>query len=625
MRYPPQMLKFLIFQIPVRFRKFVKIIIDIFIIPISCILAFWLRFEWVIHAEYIQSLLLFIAQTLVLSLLSFQIFGAYSEMWVYWSFRDLKRLIYIHSGIVGLVFLSNTMFHLYELPRSIYVLYWVLAVGFLSSFRLAARVIMLVPSSSENHRRRMLIVGAGESGEMLARQILNHPDFHSRVMGFLDDDPRKINRTIHGLKVFGSIGKLPSVVKDKEIDEIIIAIPSATSKQMQSIVNYCEKVKVPFKTTPGVHELIQGELSYRDIRQVRIEDLLGREPYAIDHEKLHRLLSGKRIMVTGAAGSIGSELCRQIQRFNPKTIIAIDKDENRLFYLYNEMQHICHFHPVVMQLQNKDKLQYIFKTCKPEIIFHAAAYKHVPCMEWYPDEAILNNFEPTVKLINMAAEFNIEKFILISTDKAVNPINMMGVSKRLCELYIKHFTELGRTGFITVRFGNVIGSQGSVFTIFEKQIQLRQPITVTHPKMERYFMSIVEACSLVLEAASLGKGGCTFLLNMGEPIQILKLAKQMILLSGLEPESDIPIIFSDLRPGEKLGEKLWYDSEVREQTENPKIFKVVQNGKLISDFKKLSFEIIKDAHQFNFKSMIEKINQVIPEYQQCSDPIKRNS
>ncbi|MBN2102491.1 polysaccharide biosynthesis protein [bacterium] len=551
-----------------------------------------------------------------MSSLAFQIFGAYSEMWVYWSFRDLKRLIYIHTGIVGVIYIVNSLFHFYALPRSIYVLYWVLAVVFLSSFRMAARLLMIVPSNSENHRRRILIVGAGESGEMLARQILNHPDLHSRVMGFLDDDPVKINRTIHGLKVFGNIESLPAVVPDKEIDEIIIAIPSANSKQMQRIVEFCEKVKVPFKTTPGLHELVRGEVSYRDIRQVRIEDLLGREPYVIDHERLHRLLSGKTIMVTGAAGSIGSELCRQIQRFNPKMIVAIDKDETRLFYLYNEMKHICHFHPIVMQLQNTDKLSHIFKILGPQIIFHAAAYKHVPCMEWYPDEAIVNNFEPTITLANMANEYKIEKFIQISTDKAVNPVNMMGVSKRLCELYIKHFTELGRKGFIVVRFGNVIGSQGSVFRIFEKQIQLRQPITITHPRMERYFMSIVEACSLVLEAASLGKAGCTFLLNMGEPIKILNLAKQMIYLSGLEPEKDVPIIFSDLRPGEKLGEKLWYDSEIREKTENPKIYKVLSNGKLHSNFKKIAFDIIKDAHQLKYKTMIEKINQLIPEYNQ---------
>jgi FlaA1/EpsC-like NDP-sugar epimerase len=613
MYFPYRLLKNLLMHIPPSVRHFVKMGIDACIIPASCVLAFWLRFEWVIEARYIQSMLLFMLQVMV-SLPLFLLLGAYSEMWVYWSFRDLKRLILIHTGIVAVIFLINSLFHLYPMPRSIYILYWMLAAGFLSTFRLAARLLMLVPSEGENHRKRVLILGAGESAEMLARQILNHPDLKTRIMGFLDDDRQKIKRTIHGLKVFGTIDRLPDVVAEKQIDEIVIAIPSANSNEMQRMVKLCEQVKRPFKTVPGLHELVSGEISYRDVRQVKIGDLLGREPYAIDPGRTEALISGKNVMVTGAAGSIGSELVRQIQRFRPRSIIAIDKDENQLFYLWNEMQHLCRFHPVVMQVQNENKLRHVFETLKPEIIFHAAAYKHVPCMEWYPDEAILNNFEAMVILADMAHEYGVEKFVQISTDKAVYPANMMGVSKRLCELYVKYFTDIGRMGFIVVRFGNVIGSQGSVFTIFEKQIQERKPITVTHPKMERYFMSIVEACRLVLEAAALGEGGCTFLLDMGEPILIVELARQMIMLSGLEPETDVPIIFSKRREGEKISERLWYEHEIREKTVNPKIFKISGNSRLPAAFPRMAAAIIDDARNLRIRAMLKKIGKLVPEY-----------
>ena len=621
MLYPRRLLKYILFRLPVAWRKTVKVFIDLCIIPTAIVLAFWLRFEWVIEAQYVHSLLIFMAQALVLSTVFFHVFGAYSEMWVYWSFRDLKRLMIIHTAVVGTIFLVDTVLHWYALPRSIYVLYWGLAAGLLTTFRMTARIVMMTPAGAENQQKQILVVGAGESAEMLARQILTHPDFHSKVVGFLDDDPRKIKRTIHGLKVFGSIDMLQHVVLEKEVDEIVIAIPSATSKQMQRIVRLCEEAKRPFKTVPGLEDLVSGEVSYRDVRQVKIDDLLGREQYDMDHERVHQLISHEVVMVTGAAGSIGSELCRQIQRFNPKLIVALDKDENRLFYLNNELKHVTHIHPVVMQLQNEAKLRHVFETLHPKIIFHAAAYKHVPCMEWYPDEAILNNLETTMLLADLAHEYQVKKFIQISTDKAVYPSNMMGVSKRLCELYIKHFKEMDRKGFIVVRFGNVIGSQGSVFTIFEKQIKQRRPITITHPKMERYFMSIVEACRLVLEAAAMGEGGCTFLLDMGEPIQILEMAKQMIKLSGLQPEVDVPIIFSELRPGEKLTEELWYDTEKRMETANPKIYKVTGNGQLPENFQELAAGIIEDARALAYDAMIQKIRTLVPQYVQTAPPL----
>ena len=618
MYFPYRLLKQFLFHIQPRFRRVVKMGIDACIIPVSCVIAFWLRFEWVIEARYHESMLLFILQAMI-SIPLFLLLGAYSEMWVYWSFRDLKRLIFIHTGIVAVIFLINSLFQLYPMPRSIYVLYWMLAGGFLSAFRMAARLLMLAPVDGENHRKRVLILGAGESGEMLARQILNHPDLRTRVMGFLDDDRQKVKRTIHGLKVLGTVDRLAAVVTEKQIDEIVIAIPSANSKEMQRLVKLCEQVKRPFKTVPGLQELVGGEISYRDVRQVKIGDLLGREPYAIDPARTEALISGKTVMVTGAAGSIGSELVRQIQKFKPESIIAIDKDENQLFYLWNDMRHLCRFHPVVMQVQNENKLRHVFKTLKPQIVFHAAAYKHVPCMEWYPDEAILNNFEAMMILADTAWEYGVEKFIQISTDKAVYPANMMGASKRLCELYVKHFTDIGRMGFIVVRFGNVIGSQGSVFTIFEKQIQERRPVTVTHPEMERYFMSIVEACRLVLEAAALGEGGCTFLLDMGEPIRIVELARQMIMLSGLEPETDVPIIFSQLRDGEKISERLWYDHEMREQTVNPKIFKITGNSLLPAGFPRIAAEIVDDARNLCIPAMLKKIGKLVPEYSEIQE------
>ena len=604
---------------PSSFRGTFKFIFDLFAVPAAVFLAFWFRFDWPLPELYHPNFIRMIIGLPPLSVLAFWMFGAYSSMWVYWSFRDLNRLIYIHTGLLAFVYGVDIFLPGLRTPNSIYLLYWFLGTGFLAAVRMAVRIMLILPQHAKTEPRKIIIIGAGTAGEVLARHIVNHADLNYSVAGFVDDDHKKFHRTIHGIRVLGNIAQLQDLVMERDVNELVLAIPSATTREMRRIIQACEQTGLPFRTVPGPNELIRGNVSVKDIRNVRIEDILGREQSKMDVQRVRNLISGKVIMVTGAAGSIGSELCRQILRFKPKTLLAVDKDENQLFYLAQELGEQRPFRPVVMQLQNKRKLLKIFQSHQPQLVFHAAAYKHVPCMEWFPEEAILNNFEITRIVMNLAYANGVEKFIQISTDKAVYPSNVMGASKRLCELNVKSFTQKGRKGFITVRFGNVIGSRGSVFTIFEKQIRERKPITITHPKMERYFMSIGEACRLVLEAASMGNGGGTYLLDMGEPIQILDLARQMIRLSGLEPYKDVPIITGKIRVGEKLEERLWYDNEVRETTANSKIYKVVANGRLPRSFEEISDAIVSDAREQQIYDMLKKVKMLIPEYQSAGN------
>jgi len=551
---------------------------------------------------------------MVLSLFLFISLGAYSEYWVYWSVRDLKRLLIIHTFAVGLLFLIDGVVRIFTIPRTIFIIYWFFAILLLGGIRMISRTILEINTYRGGRRKRILIVGAGRSSEMLIRQIQSDPRLEYEVIGLIDDDPNKINRSIHGIRVRGDRNNIRNIVRSENIDEIIIAIPSAKSLEMQKIVEECGRSGASFRTVPGSRELVDGKITFSRVRKVRIEDLLGRELSSMDFDRVRALIENNAILVTGAAGSIGSELCRQIQFFKPSKLIAVDRDENGLFYLDHELRERCPIEAVVTQVSNRRKMESLLKLHEPKMIFHAAAYKHVPCMELFPDEAILNNLGSTMVLAQAALDAKVEKFIQISTDKAVYPKSIMGASKRLCELYMQHLSGIRGKDFISVRFGNVIGSKGSVLTIFEKQIAYGGPITITDSEMERYFMSIDEACKLVLEAAALGEKGQNFMLDMGKPIRIIDLAKHMISLAGFIPWQDIPIEIVGLRPGEKIKEELWYPNEKPALTANPKIFVAKSSRKKSNIFDENIEEIMRLAEEMNIKKMIRKIREVIPEY-----------
>jgi len=450
--------------------------------------------------------------------------------------------------------------------------------------------------------QRLLIIGAGDAGEVIFREIRKHPELGYKVIGFIDDDLKKVGRKIHNLKVLGTRKDIGKIVSREDINEIIIAIPSASGKIVREIISYCERTKAKLKILPGMYKIIKGDITINEIREVRLEDLLGRKPVETNLEEISQYLSGKSVLITGAAGSIGSELSRQVIRFNPGKLLLLDNNENEIFFLQRELEKIEHSFPLaflVNDIKEKEVLESIWREHNPDVVFHAAAHKHVPLMEENPVAAVRNNVLGTKNLMK-TAQGKTERFILISSDKAVNPMNIMGATKRTTELMMQFFSN-DKTKFCAVRFGNVLGSKGSVVPLFKRQIAEGGPVTVTHPEIKRYFMSVAESVSLIIQAGAISKGGEVFILDMGEPIKIVNLARDLIILSGLEPENDISIKIIGLRPGEKLNEELLTTGEGIRATRHKKIFiarpDTINPEKLlkdISDLERLSLSGEKD-------------------------------
>ncbi|HKE17519.1 MAG TPA: nucleoside-diphosphate sugar epimerase/dehydratase [Kofleriaceae bacterium] len=429
-----------------------------------------------------------------------------------------------------------------------------------------------LPRSS---RTKTILIGAGQAGLLVAKELSLRPDLGLKPVGFLDDDPRKVGTVLHGLRVLGTTADLPAVCEEHRAEQALITIADAAGKEMRRIAEICRRNDVPAKVIPGIYEIVGGHVNLSRIRELEIEDLLGRAPVDLDQSALSEQLRGKIVMVTGAGGSIGSELCRQVCHFGPARLILLEQAENALFQIHRELgaahpaQDIV---PLVADICDERRVRWAFRTYRPDVVLHAAAHKHVPMMEWNPDEAVRNNVFGTVTLANAAHEQSVSMFVMISTDKAVNPTSVMGATKRVAEIYAQALARHSRTRFVTVRFGNVLGSAGSVIPIFEEQIARGGPVTVTHPDMKRYFMTIPEACQLVLQAGTMGSGGEIFILDMGEPVRIVDLARDMIELCGLVPGEDIEIQFTGLRPGEKLFEELSVGDENADKTRHSKIF-----------------------------------------------------
>lgn len=465
--------------------------------------------------------------------------------------------------------------------------------------------------------KKILIVGAGEAGEMMLQEIERHPELDYEVVGLVDDDTDKLGKTIENVKVLGSIKALPKIIHEKSIDEVHIAIPSAEGGLIRNIINVCEENRTQFKIVPCLWEIINGNLSINQIRQVNENDLLGRETVIIDKKDVCYLVKGKRVMITGGGGSIGSELCRQVAQFDPESLIIFSRGENSLYNIGLELNHKFPellIKIVVGNVEDRGKVDNCLQNNKPSIIFHAAAHKHVPLMEQNTEEAIKTNVFGTKNLVESAIENNVETFVLISTDKAINPTSVMGASKRIAEMIIQHFSSVQtRTKLLAVRFGNVIGSRGSAVPLFKKQIEYGGPVTVTHPEIVRYFMTIPEAVQLILQSVTIGKGGEVFVLDMGDPIKLLDLARNLIILSGFIPEKDIKIEFTGLRTGEKLYEEPLSKRENVNATKNGMIF-ISNLPKVSSNFLNDLDEIHEMAFIYDEEKLINKLKEIVPTY-----------
>ena len=502
-------------------------------------------------------------------------FKLQSSIWRYASIKDLIQIlkaVSVSSVFIVAVVMALEIGH----PRSIFIIDWLLVTIGLSGVRFIIRLTRPIRwrlKREVDHRKKVLIVGAGDAGEMILREMIYRYSHNYEVAGLIDDDPKKHKRQIHGITVLGTRSDIPDIVKEKDIEEIVIAIPSLKSDQLRDIVNFCIKSRAKYRTVPNISDVMDGTVKVKELREIQLEDLLKRDEVPLDREKIGSYVTGKRVLITGAGGSIGSELCRQVAKFSPKELVLFEKSENSLFYIDMELGDFSNLKkvPIVGDICDRKRVREVFSEYRPQIIFHAAAHKHVPLMETNSMEAIKNNVFGTKMLAEEAIKFGIEKFIMLSTDKAVDPISLMGVSKKIAEMFVTTLARKNGTKFMAVRFGNVLGSEGSVVPTFKKQIEKRSHITITHPDMKRYFMTIPEAAGLVLEARFMGEGGEIFILEMGRQIKIVDLARDLIRFSGLEPDKDIEIVFTGLRPGEKMHEAIVAGDEKLVKTDNEKI------------------------------------------------------
>ena len=555
---------------------------DILIIIISFYSSILFRFDFQISYE-INSLLNYqnLALIIILKIFCFRLFSLYRGMWRYTSVWDMINIIKANtlSSVLMVIIVYNTIgFQI--ISRSIFIIDYIVCTGLVCISRLGIRMffshIIAVLKTNSNYakRKNILLIGAGDSGQAILRQLLIKSSKQFSVIGFLDDDKTKIGKKMHGIPIIGAIKDLDKL--NISFDEIYICVPSANNSQMSLIVEACKKTNKPYKTLPSISELIEGKVSFSQFREVSLLDLLGREEVKLDKSSINDFIKGKRVLVTGAGGSIGSELVRQCIKFQPSILVMVDISELNLFEIdreiINEDSKIL-FKPVLSDIRDSSVVDQVFDEFRPQVVFHAAAYKHVPMQEYFPWEAVKTNVFGTYNVSSISVKYDVEKFVLVSTDKAVQPVNVMGATKRIAEMVTQDFNrKQNTTEFMAVRFGNVLGSSGSVIPIFQEQIKNGGPVTVTDPDMERYFMSIPEASQLILQAGSIGNGGEVFILDMGEPIKIIDIANELIRLSGYEPELDIPITITGTRPGEKKIEELSLPTEQLDKTKHKKIF-----------------------------------------------------
>ena len=604
------------------FRIVLLVLMDMLIITAAGPLAIYVRYNLFFEPqaiEFIENIFQYLPVNLILTVIVFAVFRLYQGIWKYASASDLVNIILacLVSAVTQTV--GMTLMGL-RFPRSYPFMYFAVLTAGISIFRFTYRIIAYFRQKQQGlikeGKTNTMIVGAGEAGNTLLKELQNSKFVEQNVCCLVDDDPGKIGKYLRGVLVAGNRKDICRLAEEYHIDEIMIAIPSASHAEIQELLDICSQTSCKLKVLPGIYQLVNGEVSVSKLRNVEIEDLLGREPIDTQVESIMGYVSGKVVLVTGGGGSIGSELCRQIARHEPKQLVIFDIYENNAYDIQQELKRdYPELNLVVLigSVRNTHRINGVFEKYHPQIVYHAAAHKHVPLMEDSPNEAIKNNVMGTYKTAQAADKYGVSRFVLISTDKAVNPTNIMGASKRLCEMVIQMMNNRSKTEFVAVRFGNVLGSNGSVIPLFKKQIEEGGPVTVTHPDIIRYFMTIPEAVSLVLQAGAKAKGGEIFVLDMGKPVKILDLALNLIRLSGLKPYEDIDIVFTGLRPGEKLYEELLMDEEGLQSTDN----KLIHIGKPI-DFDEELFihqlEELDELSRMDSPKIKEKVMEVVPTY-----------
>lgn len=554
------------------------VLIDIVLVNLAYLSAFFFRFEKAISQTYINVYGSSIFFIIAIYLISFYFCKLYESLWIYAGIDEF--LLSIGGCIIPSIFILiyNSAFHKH-IPYTVIILSNIFTiiyvVGFRLSFRIFRRIVLVLNHKNRKDSKRVMVIGAGSAGNMIIREMKKYNSRKYVPVALIDDSKVKIGTTISGVKVLGNREDIVKVVTEKHVDEIVIAIPSLESKDKKEIINICKGTGCKIKLVPNIEKLIDGNVSLNNIKDVDVEDLLGRETIKLDNRGIAEYIENQTVLVTGGGGSIGSELCRQITKYNPRELLILDIYENNAYDLQNELKYDypnLNLKVLIASVRDRKRLEKIFKEYKPEVVFHAAAHKHVPLMEANPSEAIKNNAFGTLNVAEFADKYKAERFVLISTDKAVNPTNIMGASKRMCEMVIQAMDKQSKTEFVAVRFGNVLGSNGSVIPLFKKQIANGGPVTLTHKEITRFFMTIPEAAQLVLQAGAYAEGGEIFVLDMGKPVKIYDLACDLIKLSGFEPNVDIQIKVTGLRPGEKLYEELLMAEEGLGKTKHEKIF-----------------------------------------------------
>lgn len=600
---------------------------DLILIVLCIFGSYSLRLELgTLFVYYLPSAYFMIVVSLIIKPLIYHYFGLYRRMWVYASIQELKVILFAVTIASALV--AATMISLFTLnffggfPRSVLIIDWILSMLGVGGLRFAIRVISESSrfpnqNSGINRVKNVLIIGAGDAGALVARELQKSAQLSMKAIGFLDDSKEKQKQQLLGIPVIGTLDDLDKALTQKHVDEVIIAIPSAPGRVVRMVADGCRKKGISFRTMPGIYELLGGKVNLNRLREVEIADLLRRQPAQMKDDLVGSIISGKKILVTGAGGSIGRELCRQIARWEPLELLLLGHGENSIFETLLEMQESfpsLKIQPVIADIRDRLRIDAVFREYQPQVVFHTAAHKHVPLMEVNIAEAIMNNVIGTRTIVESSLKGNIERFVLISTDKAILPANVMGGTKRIAEMIVLDAAKSSLRPYCVVRFGNVLGSRGSVVPLFKRQIALGGPVTVTHPDMKRYFMTIPEAVYLVLQAASMGEGGEAFLLNMGQQVKILDLAEDLIRLSGLEPGKDIEVIFTGIRPGEKLSEDLWEEGHPFKETDHPEIFRLngqdhVLSGQVLKKAVDRLEELCRTGTQ---EQMIAYLNKTIP-------------
>jgi FlaA1/EpsC-like NDP-sugar epimerase len=613
---------------------------DALLFACALVAAYLCRFEFKLAYFDRRQILAILPYTVPMKLLVFWGFGLYRGMWRYTSLKDFWRLA--QASFVSMVLAVVIVAYLYHFAghsRAVFLLDGLFTFLLTGAFRilirsyyegakaqtLAQAFFLSGARSGREGFKKVLLIGAGNAGEKILREIFDNPHLQYEIVGILDDDLSKQGYELHGIPVLGPVDTLPEIVHEYGVHQVFVATPSASGAQLRRIVEICKQCEVHYKTLPGIGEIIDGKVSIKALRDVNYQDLLGRPPVRLDTAGIREFLSGRVVLITGCGGSIGSELCRQVVRYSPRAMVLVDASEANLYQIQLELRHEFHFedlHAVLAHVQDRALLEKVFQKFQPNVVFHAAAYKHVPILETNPWQAVYNNIIGSRIVMEMAVRYQVRRFVLVSTDKAVRPTNVMGASKRVTELFMQYF-QGGDTRFMAVRFGNVVGSSGSVIPIFRRQIEQGGPVTVTHPDVTRYFMTIPEAAQLILQAGAMGQGGELFILEMGTPVKIADMARDLIRLSGSDQGKNMEIVFTGLRPGEKLCEELITAGEGIVTTQHEKIMVLRSDGQWNGWTAREQFgawlerqveELREAAERQDGEAIKQKLQEIVPEY-----------